>query len=138
MKNEAIIDGITVGGQPTAEELKSGRFASVINVRGADEEGNDTGAILAGTDVSYTAVPWTVDTVTKDDIAKVRAAVDSADGPVLIHCMLAMRAATAASIVSAEKDGSGEAGTFKKLSDAGFVTEGTPYETFVKSYFEKP
>ena len=136
MKNEAIIDGITVGGQPTAEELKSGRFASVINVRGADEEGNDTGAVLAGTGVAYTAVPWTVDTVTKDDIAKVRAAVDAAEGPVLIHCMLAMRAATAASIVSAEKDGSGEAGTFKKLTDAGFIAEGTPYETFVKSYFK--
>ena len=136
MKNEAVIDGITVGGQPTEEELKSGRFASVINVRGADEEGNDTGAILAGSDIAYTAVPWTVDTVTNEDIAKVRAAVDASDGPVLIHCMLAMRAATAASIVSAEKDGSGEAGAFKKLSDAGFVADGTPYEAVVKNYFK--
>jgi protein tyrosine phosphatase (PTP) superfamily phosphohydrolase (DUF442 family) len=137
MKNEAVIDGITVGGQPTEEELKSGRFASVINVRGADEEGNDTGAILAGSDVAYTAVPWTVDTVTNEDIAKVRAAVDASDGPVLIHCMLAMRAATAASIVSAEKDGSG--GVFLEVSDAlraGFVADGTPYEAVVNNYFK--
>ena len=135
MKNEAVIDGITVGGQPSAEELTSGRFASVINVRGADEPGNDTGAMLAGTDVAYTAVPWTIDSVTKEDIAKVREAVDAAQGPVLIHCMAAMRAATAASIVSAEKDGTGEAGTFEKLKGAGFETSGTPYEAFVKEYF---
>lgn len=135
MKNEAVIDGITVGGQPTAEELTSGRFGAVINVRGADEEGNDTAAILRGTDVAYTAVPWTVDTVTKEDIAKAKAAVDAADGPVLIHCMLAMRAATTASIIAAEKDGSGADGAFKKLKDAGFQPDGTPYADFIKTYF---
>jgi protein tyrosine phosphatase (PTP) superfamily phosphohydrolase (DUF442 family) len=85
MKNEATIDGITVGGQPSAAELAGGRFASVVNVRLADEPGNDTAAVLSGTDVAYTAVPWTIDTVTKEDIARVRAAVDAADGPVLIH-----------------------------------------------------
>lgn len=136
MKNEAVIDGITVGGQPTAEELTSGRFAAVINVRGADEEGNDTEAALRGTDIAYTAAPWTVDTVTKEDIAKAKAAVDAADGPVLIHCMLAMRAATTASIISAEKDGSRADGAIEKLKNAGFAPDGTPYEAFIKNYFE--
>ncbi|GAC1304563.1 MAG: hypothetical protein NVSMB19_15480 [Vulcanimicrobiaceae bacterium] len=85
MKNEAIIDGITVGGQPSAEELTSGRFGTVVNVRRHDEAGNDSAAILADSTVAYTAVPYTADTVTKDDIARVRAAVDEANGPVLIH-----------------------------------------------------
>ena len=137
MKNEAVIDGITVGGQPTAEELKSGRFSSVVNLRLDSEEGNDTKAILAGSDVAYTSVPWTADTVTKDDIARVRTAVDAAEGPVLIHCMLAARAATAAAIVSAEKDGSGEAGTREKLTTAGFQLDGTPYSAFIGKYFAK-
>ncbi len=137
MKNEAVIDGITVGGQPTAEELKSGRFASVVNLRLDSEVGNDTKAILAGSDVAYTSVPWTADTVTKEDIARIREAVDAAQGPVLIHCMLAARAATAAAIVSADREGSGEAGTRKKLADAGFQLDGTPYSSFIERYYEE-
>lgn len=45
------------------------------------------------------------------------------------------RAAVAAAIVSAEKDGSGEAGALRNVRDAGFAIEGTPYETFILSYF---
>jgi len=85
MKNEATIGGITVGGQPSAEELKSGRYGSVINVRRHEEPGNETGAVLAGGAVGYTAVPFTADTVTEADIVRVREAVDAATGPVLIH-----------------------------------------------------
>jgi protein tyrosine phosphatase (PTP) superfamily phosphohydrolase (DUF442 family) len=85
MKNEANINGIVVGGQPSADELTSGRFKTIINIRGAAEEGNDTSALLAGTDLSYTSVPWTIDTVTKEDIERIRGAVTSGQGPVLIH-----------------------------------------------------
>ncbi len=85
MKNETVIGGITVGGQPTAEELTSGRFTTVVNIRGSAEEGNITDAALAGTDIMYAHVPWTIDTVTNEDIARIREAVDAAEGPVLIH-----------------------------------------------------
>ncbi|HEX3549935.1 MAG TPA: sulfur transferase domain-containing protein [Candidatus Elarobacter sp.] len=85
MRNETTIGGITVGGQPTAEELTSGRFATVVNIRGSDEDGNITGAALAGSDVAYAHVPWTIDTVTSDDIARIRDAIDAADGAVLVH-----------------------------------------------------
>jgi uncharacterized protein (TIGR01244 family) len=135
MKNEAIIEGITVGGQPTAEELAGGRFASVINIRGDQEAGNNTAELVAGTGIAYTSVPWTIDTVTKGDIDRIRAAVDAAAGPVLIHCMAATRAAVAAAIVLAEKDGSGAAGAMGKVRAAGFEIEGTPYATFIGSVF---
>ena len=85
MKNETTIGGITVAGQPTAEELQSGLFATVINIRGAAEEGNISAEALAGSDTTYVAVPWTIDTVTNDDIARIRAAVEASEGPVLIH-----------------------------------------------------
>ena len=85
MKNETVIGGITVGGQPTAEELTSGRFATVVNIRGSNEEGNITDAALNGTGIAYAHVPWTIDTVTNDDIARIREAVDADEGPVLIH-----------------------------------------------------
>jgi len=85
MKNEATVGGITVGGQPPEAELRSGRFNTVVNIRGDAEAGNTTGATLAGSDISYASVPWTIDVVTKADIEKIRAVVDAADGPVLIH-----------------------------------------------------
>jgi uncharacterized protein (TIGR01244 family) len=136
MKNEATIDGITVGGQPDANDLTPGRFATVVNIRMPGEAGNDTAALLAGRDdVSYVNVPWTVDTVTPEDMTRIRAAVDAADGPVLIHCMLATRAAVAAAVVSAEKDGSGAPGARGKVAGAGFEIEGTGYASFIDSYF---
>lgn len=85
MKNEAVIGGITVGGQPSPEELTSGRFAHVVNIRGADEAGNVTADVLAGGDVAYTSVPWTIDTVTNDDIDRMRDAISASEGAVLIH-----------------------------------------------------
>ena len=85
MKNETTIGRITVGGQPSAEELTSGRFATVVNIRQDDEEGNLTAQVLDGTDVAYAPVPWTVGTVTPDDIVRIREAVEAAAGPVLIH-----------------------------------------------------
>ncbi len=135
MKNEATIDGITVGGQPSADELQAGRFKSVINLRLDDEPGNDDAALLAGTDVAYTPVPVTIETFTKDDIDRVRRAVAEAAGPVLIHCMAGLRAAVAAAIVAADEDGSGLAGARTKLATAGFDIAGTPYENFVTRYF---
>ncbi len=85
MKNAANIGGIIVGGQPSADELTSGRFKTVVNIRGDAEEGNDTADVLARTDVSYTAVPWTIDTVTKEDIHRIRDAVVARKGAVLVH-----------------------------------------------------
>jgi protein tyrosine phosphatase (PTP) superfamily phosphohydrolase (DUF442 family) len=85
VKNEARIGGITVGGQPSAEELTSGRYATVVNIRHDDEAGNDTAAVLVGSDVDYVPVPFTIDTVTPDDIRRIRDAVEASTGDVLVH-----------------------------------------------------
>ncbi len=45
------------------------------------------------------------------------------------------RAAVAAAIVSAEKDGSGATGALNKLRDAKYDVEGTPFLSFINSYF---
>lgn len=86
MKNEVTIDGITVGGQPTPQELTSGRFAAVISIRKSDEpDAAITPTTLTGSAIPFTSVPWSIDTVTKDDIKVIREAVEAANGPVLIH-----------------------------------------------------
>jgi protein tyrosine phosphatase (PTP) superfamily phosphohydrolase (DUF442 family) len=85
MKNAAIVGGFIVGGQPSVDELTSGRFKNVINIRGEAEEGNVTADVLAGTGISYTSVPWTIDSVTKDDIHRIRDAAAARAGTALIH-----------------------------------------------------
>jgi uncharacterized protein (TIGR01244 family) len=80
-------------------------------------------------------VPYTIDTVTKADIAQIRTAVAAARGPVLIHCMGGTRAVLAAAIVAAENDGSGASGALAKAEAAGFPITGTPYGTFIGEYF---
>jgi protein tyrosine phosphatase (PTP) superfamily phosphohydrolase (DUF442 family) len=85
MKNETKIGTITIGGQPSAEELRDGRFETVVNIRRDDEAGNITGEALAGTGVRYARVPFTSDTVTPEDIDRIGEAVDAAEGPVLVH-----------------------------------------------------
>lgn len=85
MKNETVVGGITVAGQPTRDELVQSPYTTIVNIRGAGEEGNISAEALAGSDKTYVAVPWTIDTVTPEDIDRIREAVDSADGPVLIH-----------------------------------------------------
>lgn len=85
MKKEARIGRIVVGGQPSAEESRGGRFAAVVNLRFADEEGNTTAADLRGSDVRYSEVPLNADTLSPEHIVAVRAAVDAAGGDVLVH-----------------------------------------------------
>jgi protein tyrosine phosphatase (PTP) superfamily phosphohydrolase (DUF442 family) len=85
MKNETVIGGITIGGQPSQQELASGRFTTVVNIRRPEEEGNITADALAGSDVAYTSVPYTSDTVTAEDIDRIREAVGDGSGEVLIH-----------------------------------------------------
>jgi hypothetical protein len=85
MKNEATLGNIVVGGQPDAAELRSERFACVINVRNDDEAGNVTAELVRGSDLAYASVPFTADTLLREHIDRIREVVDRAKGPVLIH-----------------------------------------------------
>ncbi|MGH7707298.1 MAG: hypothetical protein ACREM8_14895 [Vulcanimicrobiaceae bacterium] len=45
------------------------------------------------------------------------------------------RAAVAVAIISAEKNGAGATGALRKVAEAGFEIEGTPYADFIRTYF---
>jgi len=83
VKNEVTIGGIVVGGQPDAEELS--RFSTVVNTRLDDEPGNIDAEVLAGSSIAYTSIPFTGDTISVEHIRKMRAALDLATGPTLVH-----------------------------------------------------
>jgi hypothetical protein len=49
--------------------------------------------------------------------------------------MAGTRAAVAASIVAAERDGSGASGARAKIAAAGFEIGETPYDAFIERHF---
>jgi protein tyrosine phosphatase (PTP) superfamily phosphohydrolase (DUF442 family) len=85
MKGEATIGGIVVGGQPDENDLRSGRFGQVINVRPDDEPGNVTAELLRGSGIPYAHVPYTADTLSAEHIGRIRELIDQGEGTALLH-----------------------------------------------------
>ena len=85
MNKEAVIGGIIVGGQPNASDLATGRFKRVINVREDDEAGNVTAELVRGRDVTYVSVPFTGDTLSREHIERIAAALEVEPETTLVH-----------------------------------------------------
>jgi uncharacterized protein (TIGR01244 family) len=135
VKNETIIGGIVVGGQPDAADIASGRYANIINCRPDDEEGNVTAALVRGTGINYASIPFTGDTLSKAHIDEMRSVLDKTTGTTLVHCQGGTRAAVAVAIVLAEHAGQGADDVVKAIETAGFDIEDRPYEAFIQTYF---
>jgi uncharacterized protein (TIGR01244 family) len=133
VKNEAVLGGIVVGGQPGAADVA--RFGTIVNCRPDDEPGNVTAELVQGTGIAYTSVPFTAETLTAEHIAAMRATLDAATGPTLVHCQGGTRAAVAVAIVQAERAGGTAADVVAAVEGAGFEIAGRPYEAFIASYF---
>ncbi|MBC5811204.1 MAG: hypothetical protein GIW95_10215 [Candidatus Eremiobacteraeota bacterium] len=87
MKNEATIDGITVAGQLTDEELaglKNGDFKTIVNVR-MPEELDEPERPKIPSELSYHEIGFTGATLSREHVGAVRAALDASEGKALIH-----------------------------------------------------
>lgn len=137
MKNEAVIGGVVVGGQPDTSDVASGRYTTIINCRPSNEEGNVTEALVRGTDIRYASVPFTGNTIAKEHVDQIRTILDTATGTTLVHCNGGTRAAVAVAIANAERAGQGAADVVTAIEAAGFDIKDRPYEAFIRTYFEK-
>lgn len=85
------VDGISAAGQPDAKALEvfahSG-YRAVIDLRGGSESrGLDEAATVTGLGMSYVSLPITSDAdISFANAAQLDAYLQSADGPVLVHC----------------------------------------------------
>ncbi len=127
-----------VGGQPDAADVASRRFSTIVNCRPDDEPGNVTADLVRGTGIAYTSIPFTGETLAAEHIAAMRAAIDAATGPILVHCAGGTRAAVAVAIVQAERAGATAGDVVAAIEGAGFEITGRPYEAFIASYFGTP
>jgi protein tyrosine phosphatase (PTP) superfamily phosphohydrolase (DUF442 family) len=81
VKNEATIGNVVVAGQPTDDELrnlKAQGYSTVINIRMPGELDEPEGPKVEAAGLRYVEVPYTIQTVTEGDIARVREAIESA------------------------------------------------------------
>ena len=135
MINEAVIGGIVVGGQPDAKDIESGNYAVVINCRPDDEPGNVTAELVRGTPTIYASVPFTGDTLARTHIDQIRKVLDDIEGPAMMHCQGGTRAAVAAAIITAEREGKGADAAIAAIEAAGYDIAGRSYEQFIAKYF---
>lgn len=88
MRNEAKIGPFTVAGQPTEAEvraLKGAGYGMIINNRMPDEQGQEDPAAVKAAGLEYVSIPYTGGTLSAEHVAQMRAAVERAQGSVLIH-----------------------------------------------------
>lgn len=82
---------ILVGGQPTPEqfkELADAGYIAIINLRpDAELQGRDEEAEVQALDMRYVHIPvGGPDDVTEENAQRLHDALDSHDGPVVVHC----------------------------------------------------
>ena len=94
MKRGAISDRISVGGQPTEEDLKNLKaegFAAIINLRREGEQNQPLdpareGAVAQATGLKYFHIPVNSSDPKREHVEAVKAALDQIEGPVFVHC----------------------------------------------------
>jgi uncharacterized protein (TIGR01244 family) len=139
MNNEADMDGVVVAGQPTDEELRelpARGVAVLVNLRPAGEFVEpEAPKVPAG--VKYVDIPFDGRSISDEHVHEMRAALDAATGPVIVHCAGGTRAALVVGMAQAEKAGEGSEGALRRIHAAGFDVVGTPYGAFLERYFAK-
>jgi uncharacterized protein (TIGR01244 family) len=83
-------EALLVGGQPTPAQLEKARdlgYKTVINLRGAEEEGNTDPAQVESLGMSYIAIPIKgAADMTEEKARALAEALETAESPVMLHC----------------------------------------------------
>lgn len=145
MKNlRQIAPNLFIAGQPTEEELndiRSTGFRTVINLRGADEEGSlaSEERLVEDSGLNYAAIPISPQTI--DDVAVQRfiQAVDSDDAPpVVAHCGSGGRAGIMMLLHLAIDYGWSLEKTLAEGEKLGIAPgPDSPYRSFVEDYIRR-
>ena len=104
---------MAVASQPGPGDFAAARaagYAALINNRPDGEEPGQMGdpaerAAALSVGLAYAHVPVAMGAITEDDVARFRAAVAAADGPVLAHCKSGLRSLLL-HVIASVRDGS--------------------------------
>jgi uncharacterized protein (TIGR01244 family) len=144
MNDRKITDDITVGGQPTAEELQNLRangYRTVVNLRTPDEEGvlRDEERLAEDTGLNYSSIPVSPDTL--DDIAvqNFQGALIGDDRlPALVHCKGGGRAGVLTLLHLTINNGWSLAQALEEGNKLGIApSETSPYRAFFDDFIKR-
>ncbi len=94
-KGKSPADGVLTGGQPSDAQLEALAdlgYTTVINLRGAEENGSTDPALVESLGMTYVSIPMTsADDVSQENAQRLAEAMAAAEGPVLVHCASANR-----------------------------------------------
>lgn len=140
-----INDQLTVGAQPTEEQLKQlaeEGFKSVVNLRmsgekeqplSPDEEGEKVRDL--GLEYVHIQVPMTA--MQPEQVDRFRKEVKRLPGPVFVHCYLGKRAGAFAMMDTACEAGISGDQTLEQAEQMGFKCDVPELREFVKGYVDR-
>lgn len=139
MESMKVNDAMTVTGQVTPDDLKQAAkdgFKSVLNLRGADEEGvlpdEQRHAEAAG--LRYVNIPVKKEALNDELTTRVLSEIDRLPKPALIHCATGMRAGAMTLMNVATRNGISAKDAMDKARAMGFDCDSEPE---LKAYFER-
>ena len=89
LNEQKINDQITIGGalrDGDAQDLEARGFDTVVNLMTPDESNDGEEELVKGVGLTYAPIPVSPATLDEITVARFLQAVESADGPVAVHC----------------------------------------------------
>lgn len=140
-----INDHLTVGPQPTEEELKqlvAEGFRSVVNLRMPGEEEqplspDDEKEQVRALGLEYLHIPVSKEGIQPEQVDRFRHKVQRLPGPVFVHCHSGKRAGALAMIHTACEAGISGEQTLHQAEQMGFRCDVPQLKEFVKGYVDR-
>ncbi|CAD77204.1 MAG TPA: phosphatase [Rhodopirellula baltica] len=137
-------DQLTVGPQPSQDELKSlpdDGFRSVINFRTAGEDEQplspeEEGEAVRATGLKYLHVPVSMDGMDEKKVDQFREQYQSLPKPVFAHCKSGKRAGAMMMMHTAVEQGLSGDQALEQAKEMGFECDKPELEKFVKQYVD--
>lgn len=144
MQSMKINDQVTVGGQPTEEELRKlaqQGFLSVVNFRTEGEEDQPLSPQAEGEKVSaagmdYLHIPVSLEAMGPELVDQFREKLTELPKPVFAHCKSGKRAGAMVVMDMAVEQGMTGEQTLQKAKEMGFECDQPELEQFVQSYVD--
>jgi uncharacterized protein (TIGR01244 family) len=136
---------VAVGGQPTAEDLRSLRnrgVATVVNLRlPAEADGSlapdAEGGAARAAGLDYQHIPVAIESLGPAPVERLRAAIEASDGPVYVHCGAGQRACSLALLATAEDAPAPYRDLPARAAELGFPIVDERLAAFVREHSEQ-
>jgi len=145
MDHMKISDRLSVGGQPSEEQLQSlarEGVKTVVNLRTAGEEEQplspeEEGKRVAALGMQYVHIPVSMKSMGPEQVDRFRDELKRAPGPVFVHCASGKRAGAFAMMTTAVESGMTGDDTLKQAEKMGFECDVPELKEFVKGYVDR-